>query len=109
MKYPALGSGASKVSPQIASTEVVDPATLKVVMVAPNQHFAQAVVTSALNWDAVEERKAAYDTVQEKIAELVPGVFFVRSTPAVIAGTNVSGVDVYGLGSPLPEEMWLTK
>ncbi|PYE16269.1 peptide/nickel transport system substrate-binding protein [Williamsia limnetica] len=56
----------------------------------------------------VGERKAAYDTVQEKIAELVPGVFFVRSTPAVIAGTNVSGVDVYGLGSPLPEEMWLT-
>jgi peptide/nickel transport system substrate-binding protein len=56
----------------------------------------------------VEERKAAYDIVQERIADIAPGVFFVRSTPSVIAGTNVQGIDMYGLGSPLPEEMWLT-
>lgn len=56
----------------------------------------------------VEERKAAYDTAQERIAEVVPGVFFVRSTPSVIAGDNVQGIVMYGLGSPLPEEMWLT-
>ncbi|WP_020109957.1 ABC transporter substrate-binding protein [Nocardia sp. 348MFTsu5.1] len=54
-----------------------------------------------------EERKAAYDIVQKRIAEVVPGLFYVRSTPAVIAGKNVQGIEMYGLGSPLPEEMWL--
>lgn len=55
---------------------------------------------------AVEERKQAYDIVQERFAELVPGVFYIRSTPAVIAAKKVQGIDMYGLGSPLPEELW---
>ncbi|MFW0783171.1 ABC transporter substrate-binding protein [Gordonia sp. CPCC 206044] len=56
----------------------------------------------------VEERKSAYDTVQRELAEQVPGLFYVRSAPSVIAGADVGGVKLYGLGSPLPEEIWLT-
>ncbi|MCZ4551391.1 ABC transporter substrate-binding protein [Gordonia rubripertincta] len=55
----------------------------------------------------VEERKAAYDTVQERLAEVVPGVFYIRSTPSVMAAAKTKGVDLYGLGSPLPEELWV--
>lgn len=53
-----------------------------------------------------EERKNAYDEVQERLVDLVPGVFYIRSTPAMLSGTGVYGVKLYGLGSPLPEEMW---
>lgn len=55
----------------------------------------------------VEERKAAYDTVQERLADVVPGVFYIRSTPSVIAAPKTKGIDLYGLGSPLPEELWI--
>jgi peptide/nickel transport system substrate-binding protein len=54
-----------------------------------------------------DERKKAYDTVQERLAEVVPGAFYIRSTPAVMARQNVQGIQLYGLGSPLPEELWL--
>lgn len=54
-------------------------------------------------------RKAAYRTVQERLAATVPGVFVTRSSPGVIAGKNVHGVTVYGSGSPLPEELWISK
>ena len=57
---------------------------------------------------STEERKKAYDVVQTRLAELVPGVFYIRSSPSVIAGRNMQGVVMYGLGSPLPEELWLT-
>lgn len=56
----------------------------------------------------VEERKRAYGIVQERLAELVPGVFYTRSSAAVMAGQNVQGISFYGLGSPLPEELWLS-
>lgn len=58
--------------------------------------------------ESTEERKKAYDIVQTRLAELVPGVFYIRSSPSVIAGRNMQGVVMYGLGSPLPEELWLT-
>ncbi|PXW32773.1 UNVERIFIED_CONTAM: peptide/nickel transport system substrate-binding protein [Williamsia faeni] len=55
----------------------------------------------------VEERKAAYDTVQERLAVVVPGIFYIRSTPSVIAASKTKGINLYGLGSPLPEELWI--
>ncbi|MFD3812990.1 ABC transporter substrate-binding protein [Rhodococcus sp. NPDC058639] len=56
----------------------------------------------------VEERTAAYKTVQERLVELNPGIWYYRAVPAVVWGKNVQGVDVYALGSPLPEEIWVT-
>jgi len=56
----------------------------------------------------VEERTAAYETVQERLVELNPGIWYYRAVPAVVWGENVQGVDVYALGSPLPEEIWVT-
>jgi peptide/nickel transport system substrate-binding protein len=56
-----------------------------------------------------KERGEAYTTVQDRLQDLVPGIFYGRSTPSVIANKNVGGVKLYGVGSPLPEELWLTK
>lgn len=57
--------------------------------------------------DTREKRAAAYKTVQERIAELVPGVWYVRASPSFVANDNLKGVVLYGLGSPLAEEMWV--
>ncbi|MEE2034859.1 ABC transporter substrate-binding protein [Rhodococcus sp. CC-R104] len=56
----------------------------------------------------VEERKAAYETVQERLVQLNPGIWYYRAVPAVVWGDHVQGVEVYTLGSPLPEEIWVT-
>ncbi|MFD6859538.1 ABC transporter substrate-binding protein [Rhodococcus sp. NPDC060090] len=57
----------------------------------------------------VDERKPAYNTVQERLAELVPGIWYYRAVPGVVWADNVHGVEVYALGSPLPEEIWVTE
>ena len=36
--------------------------------------------------ESVDERKAAYDTAQKRIAELVPGVWYTRAVPSVTFG-----------------------
>lgn len=56
-----------------------------------------------------EERKAAYSTVQARLAELVPGVWYIKASPSVLYGENVHGIDLYTLGSPRPEELWVTE
>ncbi|MFF2846290.1 ABC transporter substrate-binding protein [Streptomyces sp. NPDC058001] len=55
------------------------------------------------------ERKAAYKTVQERLAELVPAVFMTRAAPSALTGKNVHGVVQYGGGSLLPEELWIKR
>ena len=57
----------------------------------------------------LEERKAAYDTVQQRLIDLVPGIYLVRANPGVMAGKNVGGLVQYGLGSLLPEQLWIQK
>lgn len=54
------------------------------------------------------ERIEAYTTVQERITEIVPGVWYTRAVPGVIYGNNIRGVEMYTVGSPLPEELWKT-
>ncbi|SQD95382.1 ABC peptide transporter, substrate binding component [Parafrankia sp. Ea1.12] len=54
-----------------------------------------------------QERKAAYATLQERLTALVPAVFTVRVNPSVMAARNVGGITQYGLGSLLPEPLWL--
>ncbi len=49
---PSRGSGSLTLASQIASTEVVDDATLKVILVAPNPKFGNSITSSALNWIA---------------------------------------------------------
>ncbi|SQD99333.1 hypothetical protein FMEAI12_5230001 [Parafrankia sp. Ea1.12] len=36
-------------------------------------------------------------------------VFFTRAEPGAIAGKDVGGLVQYGLGSLLPEELWIQK
>ncbi|MGW0040225.1 ABC transporter substrate-binding protein [Rhodococcus sp. NPDC003348] len=55
------------------------------------------------------ERKAAYETVQKRLVELNPGIWYTRAVPAVAYGKNVHGVQIYTLGSPLPEDIWVSK
>ncbi|WP_083473408.1 ABC transporter substrate-binding protein [Frankia sp. R43] len=54
-----------------------------------------------------QDRKAAYDTLQERLVEQVPVIFYTRAAPSVITARNVGGVRQYGLGSLLPEELWI--
>jgi peptide/nickel transport system substrate-binding protein len=58
---------------------------------------------------SVEERKAAYEVVQQRLIELTPVIFYTRAAPAAIAAENVHGVVQYGQGSLLPEELWMQK
>ncbi|MER5182504.1 ABC transporter substrate-binding protein [Streptomyces sp. NPDC002896] len=58
---------------------------------------------------STEERKAAYKAVQERLAEVAPGVFIGRSAPSAVTGKNVHGIVLYGEGSLLPEELWIAK
>ena len=55
-----------------------------------------------------EERKAAYDEVQRIIADTVVGLWYVRALPSVTFGKNLHGAQIYTLGSPLPEELWIS-
>ncbi|NMD60320.1 ABC transporter substrate-binding protein [Rhodococcus globerulus] len=56
----------------------------------------------------IEERRAAYETVQKRLVALNPGIWYAKSAPSVITAKNAHGVVMYGFGSPLPEEFWMT-
>lgn len=55
----------------------------------------------------LEERRAAYATVQERLAVLMPVVFYSRSPQGVVFGDQVGGVRQYGFGALLPAELWI--
>ncbi|MGN5236248.1 ABC transporter substrate-binding protein [Rhodococcus sp. SJ-3] len=57
--------------------------------------------------ETIDERTQAYEVVQQRITELHPGVWYVRSTPSVMMGEDVHGLRLYTLASPLPEELWI--
>ncbi|KJF21809.1 ABC transporter substrate-binding protein [Rhodococcus sp. ACPA4] len=57
----------------------------------------------------VEARTAAYEIAQQRLIELNPGVWYTRSAPTVVSGKNVQGVEMYTVGSTLPEELWMVK
>ena len=54
------------------------------------------------------ERMEAYTAVQNRINAVVPGVWYTRAVPAVMYGDQLRGVEMYTLGSVLPEELWRT-
>lgn len=57
--------------------------------------------------ESVEDRKAAYAEAEERIVELTPAIFYIAAAPSVMAAPEVGGIDLYTLGSPLPEELWI--
>lgn len=57
--------------------------------------------------ESQEERISAYTAAQERLDELAVGVWYTRATPGVVYGDDVHGVELYTLGSPLPEELWI--
>ena len=56
----------------------------------------------------VEERKEAYDVVQQRLADQVVGLWYVRATPSVAYSKDLQGVQLYTLGSPMPAEFWIS-
>lgn len=58
---------------------------------------------------SLDERVAAYTTVQQQLADLDVGIWYVRAAPSVMRSSDIHGVRMYGLGSPLPEELWLSE
>lgn len=58
--------------------------------------------------ESTEERKAAYEVVEQRLAELNPSIFYIAAAPSVMATSNLQGIRLYTLGSPLPEELWLS-
>ncbi|WP_084692041.1 ABC transporter substrate-binding protein [Parafrankia elaeagni] len=55
------------------------------------------------------ERARAYDTVQDRLIELAPALFLARGPLGTIGSRDVGGFQQYGLGSLLPEEIWISK
>jgi peptide/nickel transport system substrate-binding protein len=56
---------------------------------------------------SVDQRRADYDVVQQRLGELTPVVFLMRIAPGVVSGRDVGGLAQYGSGSLLPEELWV--
>ena len=54
----------------------------------------------------ISARHSAYATVQQRIAALDPFLLYVRTAPAVVAGEDFHGVQVYGVGSLLLDRVW---
>ncbi|MFD6856864.1 ABC transporter substrate-binding protein [Rhodococcus sp. NPDC060090] len=57
----------------------------------------------------LEERSAAYETAQQRIVDLNPAVWYIRTAPAVVLGEGVHGVQMYGMGSLRPELLWMNR
>ncbi|WP_214104071.1 ABC transporter substrate-binding protein [Acrocarpospora catenulata] len=54
-------------------------------------------------------RKTGYDQLQQRFNEIYPVVPTFRPDSTVYTSRNVGGVSLYGLGSLLPEELWIKK
>lgn len=55
-----------------------------------------------------EERKQAYDEVQQILADSVVGIWYTRGVPAATFSADMHGVQLFSLGSNLPEELWIS-
>lgn len=56
-----------------------------------------------------DQRIAAYKTVQQRLVELNPSLMYQRAAVGVLAARNVGGIRQYGMGSVLPETLWIQK
>jgi peptide/nickel transport system substrate-binding protein len=55
------------------------------------------------------ERTAAYARAEERLSQLHPALWYVRPAPAAMWSKDVNGVQMYTLGSIMPEELWMTQ
>ncbi|MEE2056062.1 ABC transporter substrate-binding protein [Rhodococcus artemisiae] len=56
----------------------------------------------------LEDRAGAYETAQQRIVDLNPVVWYIRTAPAAVLGEGTQGVQMYGMGSIRPELLWTT-
>ncbi|KJF24647.1 ABC transporter substrate-binding protein [Rhodococcus sp. ACPA4] len=56
---------------------------------------------------SAEDRKAAYEAVSERLAEIAPAIFYLRTSQTAIASEDVGGIQMYGEGSLLTAGLWL--
>lgn len=54
-------------------------------------------------------RKTAYETASQRLAAVVPGIFYTREALVAVASTKTGGVSMYGAGSLLADSLWLDK
>ena len=57
----------------------------------------------------VDERKAAYKVVAERLAELNPFILYTRTVGALAHTKDVAGFELYGQGTPRVDGAWTTK
>ncbi|MGW5658052.1 ABC transporter substrate-binding protein [Streptomyces humi] len=55
------------------------------------------------------QRKASYETVQQRLVALHPLLWVTRTATGVFSAKNVGGVEQYGFGSLLPEDIWIKR
>lgn len=58
---------------------------------------------------AQDQRVAAYKTVQQRLAELVPVIMYSRAPVALMATDKVGGIQQYGMGSVPADTLWIQK
>lgn len=58
--------------------------------------------------ESMADRVTAYEIAQRRIASLGPALWYTRSAPSVVTGPNVQGVQLYGVGSLVAENLWTT-
>ncbi|MFF3830982.1 ABC transporter substrate-binding protein [Streptomyces sp. NPDC002458] len=68
-----------------------------------------AALTGGSTATDTASRKARYETAAQRLAELVPGVFYQREPLVAVASTKVGGLAMYGAGSLLADSLWLDK
>lgn len=73
-----------------------------------NPELDEALLAGRLG-RTVEERKQAYDKVQDLLLELRPGIFYINGGSMLISNENVGGLAQYGQGTPLLEEFWIAQ
>jgi peptide/nickel transport system substrate-binding protein len=57
----------------------------------------------------VDDRKAAYEVVEQRLEAQVPNVWISRNASGVVAGKQVGGVVQYGFGSLRADQLWVRK
>ena len=57
--------------------------------------------------ESIADRKDAYETASERLAETAPAIFYQRTSETSIASDKVGGIQMYGEGSLLTAGLWL--
>ncbi|MGY1550495.1 ABC transporter substrate-binding protein [Microbacterium sp. A588] len=66
-----------------------------------------AALDASLATDDPDERRAAFEIIQERLAAVNSIIFIDRQVYDLIAAPNVGGVDAYALGSAIMDGLWI--